>query len=688
MTTTTSEYTLYPKVKPTGELPPKVLEHLDARYWNHDEEMPRGSAENALDVRDFGAVGDGVTDDTKAFTAAFEAGVGMEIFIPAGRYVISEPCRLYADTTLFGERGSVIVVPKRVSTSVFRASGYLSASAKHELATAVGVGDRVITTKTPHGFAPGDVVKLESQRIATSKDAGEWRIGWPTSGSTGPRFCEFVRILSVQSPTQFTLDTGLIFPGYRPDGSQETHESAGTSAVVMKSDGRGDRVTIHDLEFEGEAREFIRFVTCAEPKAYNLRFRIYGTESSKAVQFMDCYLGRADNVFVDNVEALLEESVHAWRNVFNITASQSTGITNSVVIRGTQCYDITYGGPQTVEQMSVYCYVENCTSLSATGNPITLHPGVYGCAIIGNKFTECLKSGIAIRSNSALVANNQVTGSLYGDPDEQKPGIYISEGAGKDSLITGNFVDNFHIGLSARDGGYKPYEGWVGLYAQGNVFRGFTVGAERTRMTQQGPVTSSQGLMLTGNLFVTDRVDAIGVLTCRYGRGVNGWSIKGNDFRMPRAGSTGVLIMGSSGDVAVQGNTFHTVGQAVTRDTTGLDSAAPTTVLHWSGNDVLSAAIDRFPPPTSDFQIESMDSRPVRLPDTDYSLNYAMYTARFHATPSTAGMARGWPTSGFEGYVDVTRLSNTLVLQTGYGTDGRRHTRTWASGTWTNWKVA
>src|SRR4249919_2288766 len=48
----------------------------------------RGSA--ALDVRDFGAKGDGTRDDTAAINAAIQAlpAEGGTVFVPAGRYLI------------------------------------------------------------------------------------------------------------------------------------------------------------------------------------------------------------------------------------------------------------------------------------------------------------------------------------------------------------------------------------------------------------------------------------------------------------------------------------------------------------------------------------------------------------------------------------------------------------------------
>ena len=58
---------------------------------------PSDSAQNASErvraeasVREFGATGDGQADDTAAFQAAVESGIGS-LRIPAGRYVLTEP---------------------------------------------------------------------------------------------------------------------------------------------------------------------------------------------------------------------------------------------------------------------------------------------------------------------------------------------------------------------------------------------------------------------------------------------------------------------------------------------------------------------------------------------------------------------------------------------------------------------
>lgn len=51
-----------------------------------------------VSVKDFGAVGDGVTNDTAAFTAARTASSGGKYFIPAGTYVVDASPNVWEDT--------------------------------------------------------------------------------------------------------------------------------------------------------------------------------------------------------------------------------------------------------------------------------------------------------------------------------------------------------------------------------------------------------------------------------------------------------------------------------------------------------------------------------------------------------------------------------------------------------------
>jgi len=57
----------------------------------------------SVSVLDFGAVGDGVADDTAAIQAALTAGAGKVVLLPAGRYLVTSTLLMTAGTTLRGD---------------------------------------------------------------------------------------------------------------------------------------------------------------------------------------------------------------------------------------------------------------------------------------------------------------------------------------------------------------------------------------------------------------------------------------------------------------------------------------------------------------------------------------------------------------------------------------------------------
>jgi hypothetical protein len=73
-----------------------------------------------ISVIDFGAVGNGVTDDTVAIQNAIDYCVANQkgvIFIPAGTYNITAPIRLYTNISLVGEGSGTSVISKSTNTN-------------------------------------------------------------------------------------------------------------------------------------------------------------------------------------------------------------------------------------------------------------------------------------------------------------------------------------------------------------------------------------------------------------------------------------------------------------------------------------------------------------------------------------------------------------------------------------------
>jgi hypothetical protein len=81
---------------------------VDASIVTYDPPFTGGVITNVeaklaqyVSVKDFGAVGDGVTDDTTAIQAALNA--SLSVYVPAGTYLISAALTVPANTLFYGE---------------------------------------------------------------------------------------------------------------------------------------------------------------------------------------------------------------------------------------------------------------------------------------------------------------------------------------------------------------------------------------------------------------------------------------------------------------------------------------------------------------------------------------------------------------------------------------------------------
>ena len=73
---------------------------------------------DTVSVKDFGAVGDGVTDDTTAIQNAINA--SSELYFPPGNYLVSAQINLKNDFSIVGEPGAKIILANGVTPHVLR----------------------------------------------------------------------------------------------------------------------------------------------------------------------------------------------------------------------------------------------------------------------------------------------------------------------------------------------------------------------------------------------------------------------------------------------------------------------------------------------------------------------------------------------------------------------------------------
>jgi hypothetical protein len=80
---------------------------------------------DVISVKDFGAVGDGVADDTVAIQAALTAGTGKSVYLPAGTYKTTAVLNVYESTCFFAEKGTGIISVTPTASAATVNSGIL-----------------------------------------------------------------------------------------------------------------------------------------------------------------------------------------------------------------------------------------------------------------------------------------------------------------------------------------------------------------------------------------------------------------------------------------------------------------------------------------------------------------------------------------------------------------------------------
>ncbi len=164
--------------EPDGRLP----DYSYAGYHRGEQPLPERRPD--VSVKDFGAVGDGKTDDTDALKRALDRAGGKVIAVPPGRYVITDILDIRKSGTVLqgaGPKQTVIYVPKPLekirsnmgattsgrptsnyswSGGIIWAKGRWDGNALSKVTAPARRGEKVIVVDRPDRCKVGDEVRL------------------------------------------------------------------------------------------------------------------------------------------------------------------------------------------------------------------------------------------------------------------------------------------------------------------------------------------------------------------------------------------------------------------------------------------------------------------------------------------------------------------------------------------------
>lgn len=382
---------------------------LDAAYRSH------------VSVKEYGAVGDGATDDSDAVAAALVAGGGRHVYFPPGHYRLTRNFDVPANTTISGGGSASTLLdwstkpefePKQ--QFLYWETGSFTDQALLEVAAAPG--DTSVTVPAGHSFQPGDDVRLRADNLL-------WDEASPA---------EYQRVLSIEGNT-LNLG-GPVFDTYALE------ENATVERVDFPSGG------INSLSIRGKG----------------INAGGYGDTAIRAGLVRDFIVRDVHFTDVENKCILLNSVLGAsitdchFRFDPSFTPLQygvaATGGCQMISMRGCLSWNDRHMFTTSTSAARVDEYrgiprlitITGCTAYGSWQAPIDTHRGGEYITIVGNALTS-ESIGIKIRNAKALVSGNTVVGKRTSRGGAPR-GIWVGLVA-RDVRVTGNMVSGFEDGV-------------------------------------------------------------------------------------------------------------------------------------------------------------------------------------------------------------------------------------------------
>jgi parallel beta-helix repeat protein len=442
-----------------------------------------------LNVKDYGAVGDGQADDTAAIQGALDAGVGKQVYVPAGTYKV-RPLRERTATVLSLDRRAILVLAPESNGNLItvtapgatisgsgtlngnRAAQTTGAAVSIGGATGVTVRDVRIVNTVQYGIYAANAANLTISRVSVS---GTGYVGIFAEATTG----QLTNVVIENSRVDRSSEGGSIV-----EGGIVIHRT-GTTASVS-----GVRISDNTVVMpKGPKAETVAIETLGGVQGAVVR------NNTTSGAFIGISLANTTNGSVAG-NTVSGASMYG----IEIAASQATTVLTNTV----QCAGYTQEGIVLDNAAPTDNTISGNTVSGCMSRGVALNRGSDRVSIESNKISQ--KAGYAIEilaSTGAKVTNNVLDGTVSaskGLVGESSP----------DMTVTGNRVSRFTMrGVmlyrSDRAAISKNTISQTGGYA---IHLMSTTGVSLAGNTVDGGTTALKGLVIdtSSNVTVAENV--------------------------------------------------------------------------------------------------------------------------------------------------------------------------------------
>lgn len=385
--------------------------------------------EEFVSVKDFGAVGDGVTDDTAAIQDALNSNFGS-IYIPKGTYKITNTLTTQRNIKVFGDgRDSVINTDSMVDRTLWQIGTTDQTVIETTTATLSSGQYEYTFADSNHGLSVGSLVAFNDETDYSYSEARQYY-------NAG----EFLIVKEVNGAT-VTFFSGL-YDSYN-------------SGVKIWNMGTNYSVVIEDITFEGTPENYceygLQIIQCKDVVIN--RVKMYDASSYSGISIV-----RSQNVSVRDCTVRISEYGALATNAYPLTVSNSQDVLFEGCEAESPWHAMAVGGGSTRPNIvnrgirGVNCTLTSHQGIFAAdfhGN--VEHSGYYNCTLKG--------SGCTLGGDYNTFIGNRIISMDHSGSSEATSGaltFYVSEPRGLNFTISDNYIES---------NGWYPYSGFGQILA-------------------------------------------------------------------------------------------------------------------------------------------------------------------------------------------------------------------------------